>query len=564
MAQGAAAPFVALFHDPGNPQLPVLPNPSDPKEGIVDPFAEDSASITQVAFAQNVLSIFAGAPGPARGFAQAYLNGIGGTPNPVDWGNITATKTRTITVHNTHRFPVEVQTVDVSAVSGVTLIDPGLPVSVPSFGSVVFTFEAGLAGDPTVDGAVIFNHDLGLFAIQMVGRRVIIFNTIPQRPITEQVTFGTDVMVSSDGTEQVMGFRTTPRSDVKFLIRHTDDEERTRLLNDILGAAFLLQGVQAWWQASRVTAPALAAATVVQVDTEGMEIAAFDTMSVSLPDRSAFQFEVLSFDAVSITASDVFGTDIVEDSYIMPIRFGFQSNKADLNTFAVGAEDLSVRFLLHEYRNIGNVDPAFFDAHPTDGLPIPKADLFFDGRARGQRITSAQERLDGGTGTIFQQRSQLLGRPGQAMLVHSPDRATTFAWRTFIHAQRGSWGEFYVPTGTNDLPLVPAGFTLGGNSFDVPNMGIANLIQNVAPRRDLKLVLEGVEFFRRITSVVDNGATERVTLDGVVTGAGIVQPEDATISWLTLCRMVGDSVTFKHVNRNVAEIRFSIRGVMLP
>ena len=561
MAQGAASPFQPLFNTPGNPQLPTLPDPSDPKVGDTRLFARPAA-ITQQQFPQVVLQVFAGAPGPARGFAQVYLNGIGGTPSPVDFGNITAAKTREVTVHNTHRFAVEIQSVDVSTVSGVTVLTPGLPVSVPAFSSVVFTFQATLAGDPTVDGSAIFNHDLGSFAIRMIGRRVIIFNTIPQRPITEQVTFGTDVMISSDGTEQVMAFRATPRSDVKFLIRHTDDEERTRLVNEILGAAFLLQGVQAWWQASEVTAPALAAATVIQVPTEGMEIAALDTMSVSLPDRTAFEFEVVSFDAVSITANDPFGTDIPEGSFIMPIRFGFQSKAADLATFAVGGEDLQVRFLLNEYVNIGNVDPQYFDAHPTDGLPIPKADLFFDSRARGGRISSNQPRIDGGTGAIFQNRSELLGRPGQAMLVHAPDRATTFAWRTFLHAQRGTWGQFYVPTGTNDLPLVPGGFTLGGNSFDVPNMGIANLIQNVAPRRDLKLTLEGVEFFRRIASVVDNGATERVTLDSVVPGAGIVLPEDATISWLTLCRMVGDSATFKHVNRNVAEIRFSIRGVM--
>ena len=230
MAQGAAGNFQVITHLPGNPQLPVLPNPADPKTGLDDPFAI-LASITQLQFPDSVLAVLGAGPGVANGFAQVYLNGIGGTPNPVDFGNITANKQLTVTVHNTYRFPVSITAVDVSAVSGVTVLSPGLPIAVPSFDSIVFTFEAALLGDATFDAAVEFTHDLGSFSIRMIGRRVILFNTVPQRPIQEQVTFGTNVMKTQDGSEQVMSWRTTPRSRIAYHIRFTDDIERSTLVS---------------------------------------------------------------------------------------------------------------------------------------------------------------------------------------------------------------------------------------------------------------------------------------------------------------------------------------------
>jgi hypothetical protein len=560
MAQGAAGVFQRIATTPGNPELPVLPDPNDPK-GLLNDLFVTGAGITQVAFPANVLSIFSAGPGVANGFAQAYLNGIGGTPNPIDFGNITATKQAIVTVHNTFRFPVDVTAVDVSGVSGVTLLTPGLPISVPSFGSIVFNFEASLVGDPSFDALVEFTTDEGNFSIRMIGRRVVLFETVPQRPIPEQLTFGSDIMQSVDGSEQVMSWRTTPRSRVTYVIRFTDNKARTSLYNQILGAGFLLQGVQLWFQARQLTSAALAVDTVLQIDTTGMEIAATDTLSIVLTDLSAITAEVDTFDATSITLTAAVGIPLPRDTFVMPIRFGYMQANQRLATFALNAEDLRVTFDLIEYDNIGNVDPAFFDAHPVDGLPIPKQPLFFDGQSRGGRITSATDRLDSRTGQIFAARSEVLGRPRQDMLVHCPDFATTHAWRTFLHAQRGAWGRFYVPTGTNDLPLFND-LALGGNTIDIQPMGVTNLLGNVAPRRDVRVTVAGVSHDRRITLTADNVTFETLTLDSVIPGAGAVPPADVKIEWLSFVRLVGDSATFQHVTLGTSELRFSVRGVI--
>ena len=100
------------------------------------------------------------------------------------------------------------------------------------------------------------------------------------------------------------------------------------------------------------------------------------------------------------------------------------------------------------------------------------------------------------------------------------------------------------------------------NVFDIPNMGVATLIANVAPRRDVRITIAGVNYYRRIISTVDNGVFETITLDAIIPGAGTVADADFYCSWLTLSRMVGDTATFKHKRRGNAELRFSVRGVI--
>lgn len=561
MANGANTNWLVLYHAPGNPQLPVLPNPGDPIEGLLYPFGTIASTTFLVGplDPENVLSVIGASPGIARGFAQTWLNGIGGSPNPVDFGNITAPKQATVTVHNTYRNAVTISAV--SAIDGMTLLSPVVPVIVPAFGSVVFTFEVAITGPATFDQNVTFTTSEGNFDIRFVGRRVIIFNAIPEAPMTERLTFGTDVMTSENGKEQVMSWRRTPRSIVNLKIREDNDKRRTTLLTKVLGAGYLLHGVQCWWQARQITAAALDTDVTVQASTAAMEIAIGDTMAFITPDLTQFEAEVLSFTGSSITFTQALGTALPLGSYVMPVRFGYMSPNNLINSFAVNLEDFNVQFTLISYDNIGFVDPAYFETHPVDGLPIHKGALYFDGQTRISGIGADDDRFDGQTGDIANRRNQLLGRPEQSVLVlcHTPDQQ--HAWRRFIHFLRGSWGKFYVPTGTNDLPLF-SNLSLGSTSFDIQPMGITSLIGNIAPRRDVKITVDGVSYYRRINSIVDNDTFETITIDSILPGSGTFSPAEVKIEWLTLARIVDDTATFVHLDGIESELRFGIRGVI--
>ena len=300
---------------------------------------------------------------------------------------------------------------------------------------------------------------------------------------------------------------------------------------------------------------------VIQVDTTAMELAPTDTVSFVLADKSTLTGEVDSITTSSITLANAVGQALPADTFVMPVRFGFMDNRTQVASFPNNAEDIGVSFELIEYDNIGAVDPAYFDAHPVDGLPIPLSPLFFDGQARAGQIQSDALRLDGRTGQIANFRSELLGRPGVQMLVHINSFADQKAWREFLHFVRGSWGRFYVPTGTNDLPLKNS-LALGGNVIEIQPMGVTNLLNNVAPRRDVRVTVAGVFYDRRVTLAVDNTTFETLTLNSIIPGGGSVDPADVKIEWLTLVRMVGDSATFRHLTLGTAELRFSVRGVI--
>lgn len=555
MADHGATRFGIVYWEPTNPEFPVLP------DGVISGHPIEFATTPGLRRPRTIIDVIDTRSATDSAFTDWFLDGIWRTPNPVDFGNITAAKQRTVTIHNTHRTAVSLTAIDVGAITGLSVISPGLPVTIEAFDSVEVLFEASTSGAPDFDDLVTFTVSGTDVTVRMLGRRVIIYNTIPQRPILERLSWLTDNMVAMDGTEQSFSLRAAPRTKVTLHQRLTSDEERTRQMALIQGAGFLRQGVQLWWQARQTTAAALTTDTDIQVPTADMEIEVGRDLSFVTPAGVAVEGEVLAIFPTYVTLTQAIGEALPIGTSVMPLTFGYMQNKADFAAFAINAEDQRLTFDLIEYSEIGALDMAYFTTHPTDGLPVLTDDTYFSGQTRRAHIQQDNQRLDGQTGDMQTFRQELLGRWGQQMLVHINSQADQHAWRQFLHFIRGSWGKFYVATGTRDLPL-DSNFTLGGNTFTIPSMGIESLIGNVAPRRDIRMDVAGTVYYRRITNVTDNGVIETVTIDGVIPGTGSVPAADVRVSWLTLSRLVGDVATFRHERLGKAELRFSIRGVI--
>lgn len=560
MSDHSNARFELLRYDPGNPEFPTLP------DGIDSLHLIDYAQAPNLVFktpTTNILERHA-ANGP-DGYADWYLNGIWRQPVPVEFGNITAPKQRTLTVTNSFRTTRQLTAVDVSAISGLTLLSPGLPVNIEAFDSVVLTFEADILGDPVFDAEILLTVSGEVLPVRTTGRRVVIFNARPQRPIVERMDWLTDNMVSVSGTEQAFSLRHAPRSTVTIEQRITDEVERARLLNQMQAVGFLRCGVQAWWQSRQITAPIGNADTVIQCDTENMEIANGDLLSVVSPDYADIvEVEVVSFSTSAITINQATGVDFPLGTALMPLRFGFAKNTVQQATFALNAQDVRVTIDLIEYQAIGAVDVSYFDSHPVDGLPIITDPLYFDGQSRRDRIVNDIDYLDARTGDIATVQREPLGRPGQPVKIIIDTLADQHAWRRFLHYLRGSWGEFYIATGTRDLPL-KEDLVLGTVEFVTENLQSTQLLQNRAPRQDVAISWPGspATYYRRITNVTDAVLGEETyTIDSAIPGSGSVPAADVRISWLTPSRIVGDTATFRHLTLGEAELRFSIRGLI--
>ena len=117
MADKGAFSLGVLEFSPGNPQFPVLP--TGPLQGTIDD-AFDAASLT---FARGTVITLAERSATKKDlFADWYLGTTWVSPVPVEFGNITATKTRQVILHNTRRASVQLTAIDVSAIPGLSVI----------------------------------------------------------------------------------------------------------------------------------------------------------------------------------------------------------------------------------------------------------------------------------------------------------------------------------------------------------------------------------------------------------------------------------------------------------
>jgi hypothetical protein len=437
------------------------------------------------------------------------------------------------------------------------------PIPIPSYSSITVTFEVTVDGDAVIDDEVIFTVDGGTIAVRFTGRRLIIYNTLPQKPIKETIAFMTDRMISTNGVEQVMELRQLPRSTIRIVERFTDNVRRSSQLNVIHAAGFLRVGIQLWFEAREISQAAAAIDTLIQISTVDMEISVGQEVNFVTPAGIASNaISVLSFTPTEIQLESPIGIVLPLGSQGMPIKYGFFKPKGTIQTWAINAEDVTLDFTIIEYRDIAALNLAFFDTHPLEPtIPVMIQPLFFQGSTRAGLLEQRLDVLDSGTGNIASRRTEANARPGVDVLVHLENQEASFAWRQFLYYIRGSWLPFYIPTGTNDLPL-GVDFTLGGNVLQIVNQGLQEVDTTQAPRRDLKLTIEGVDYVRRITDVIDAGPNETVTLDSVIPGAGTVPAGDVKISWLNLVRLENDTATFRHLRIGVAELRFRVQGVI--
>lgn len=568
--------YGSLVYHPGNPLLPTIPAPGDPATLFLDEFATLADTFFELPeYPQRPVDASGLPTTGAQGYADWYLNKIWATPVPIDFGDISDVKNFELTLYNTFRTTQQITDVDIP-VDGVDifgLTSPVLPIDLNSFGDEIVTVQADALGPNDFDDDITFTFGGGTFTVRTLGRRVLLLFAAAEAGAQEQLQFATNIMRSKDGTEQAFSLRLAPRSSIRYLFRMSEasDELRTRLRTILLGGGPNLSiGVQLWWEARRITSAALSSDVVINCDTSNMQIAIADNVVFTSPSLENTIAEVLSFTASTITLTQAIGTALPEGTHCIPVRYGrLMSGNARTSVAARGLEDLTVSITTEDDNDISSLSTEYFDLSPFEspGRPILKERCMRGARMSGT-IEREQQVIDSITGRVFISGSEPLGEESYQMHVWINSTPQLFAWREFLHYIRGDWGKFYMPSFQNDLPLFQD-FTLGGNTFVIPEMGIAAMFTDsgvpYAPKRDLRIVTgDGEMYYRRITDVTDNGnGTETITLDSVV-GSGSPDTSaiaDTVISWLNLVRMDGDTARFNHTLIGQADLSFTLRTV---
>lgn len=557
MAEQGAISWQVLAYLPGNPDLPVLPDPGDPTIGGL---ALASFADADFLLDEHILVDAGGASGGV-GFADWYLDTIWISPVPVDFASITADVQRALNIHNTYRSAVSLNDIDTSLVDGISSTDPSLPEGIDSFSSITATLVAAEEGPSSFNDFIDFVFSTETIPVRVFGQRILIFNIVPQRGITEQLRYKTDLMRAESGKEQAMAGRACARRELRLDVRFADDTERQRVHNMLLGGgANLPFGVQQWQESRALTTAAVDTDTEIFVDTVYLTYEAGRQVSFVLPDNTSIEAEIDEVQADRLVLVNAIGIVLPAGTYAMPILEGRLSGPVRLAVWPVVAEDFQIQFTITNTPWVGAVPALITDPHPIDGLPILSGDNILPNDTKEASIDRVDTRLDSQTGVIGISGTEPIGIYGSAWLAAAITPEEVYAWRQFADYLFGSWGRFYMPTYQNDLPIDGTLDATAG-TFDIPNLGLRRFLNARAPRRDIRIETpEGVDY-RRITSVTDNGATEEVTLNAVTSNASGHAAADVKISWLTLSRIAGDSVTFQHIRRGEADVLFNVRSV---
>jgi hypothetical protein len=242
----------------------------------------------------------------------------------------------------------------------------------------------------------------------------------------------------------------------------------------------------------------------------------------------------------------------------MPVGLGYVSRFPTYSTYQDNLETADFTLTFNQEDDFGALDPSFTTLSnallsPVVETPILEACNEISGRAKRSQLQRYEDRLESGLSnrqafTVFP-----FSDTTQEYMLTLNSEAEVWKWRTFIHYLRGSYNDFYVPTFTDDIPGVT---TAASNVFVAQDTDLALLFGTTPADRRNAIRLEypdGTVLYRIITAVVDNGATEQITVDSSVIAG------NPKISYLQRARILGDTVSFTHNRTDYVTLRFRYR-----
>ena len=264
---------------------------------------------------------------------------------------------------------------------------------------------------------------------------------------------------------------------------------------------------------------------------------------------------------LELTVSSALGIEAPAGSKVMPVGLGYIERFPRYATHPRNLEEARFSIAFNQETDFSALDesfPTLTDLQsPATTLPILEFCNEVSGRGKTSQIVRAEYDLDSGLSNRIAFSQFPFGDNVSEFRISLYSAEEVWKWRTFLHYLRGSYGEFFVPTFTNDLPGVT---TAASNVFSCVDTDLALLFGDPPdPRRNaLRFIYpDGTILYRMITDIVDNVATEQITVNSAVNAGN---PE---IGYLQRARILGDTATFTHHREGDVDLVFRFRTVLL-
>ncbi len=554
-----------LFHEPGNPAFPTgLPLPSDPFT-IVAPI--NLQLVAAIGRAAPTRAPVVGAT--STGMLNWFIDKIWVNPVPVDFGSIIGSSVRQVSIFSS--FDTESQTlsnIDFTNIGVGVSSDIVLPRVLAPFETVLSDFTATAAGPPSFDDDVDFVFSSVTISVRFIGRRLVLFAHRPQTPILIQRLFETQIRNPRNAEEQRASIRTVARERIRFTVRQSDEQERSRLRTLLYAFRPFIFGIPMWNEMRVVTAPSTAGTSVLNVDTTDIDHRVGGTVAVySEVTRTFFDAQIASLTSSSITLNAALSADVLAGSIVLPVRFGYLVSDPQTRDAPFGAFDTVLSFETTDGVDLGFADQAAVEAeftvHPTNDLIILSDPNLLESFEHRRESKSRLVRLDNTTGEPIQFSDSPVSSYVTPVFRELESLAQVRKWTSFADWVKGSWRSFYLPTFRNDLPP-QSDFTLNATSLTIEPVGFATFFGVQEPLVTLMLELpDGRQFFADVSSATDGGTFESLVLSAAfdpVLSDNVVAAT-ARISFCELVRVDGDVFTFNHREAGDCAFAFSVRSV---
>lgn len=374
-----------------------------------------------------------------------------------------------------------------------------------------------------------------------------------RQPFRVTREYRTDVAKSRSGKEQRRSLRTTPRRAFDYQTVAQDDRRRdlSGLLVHAQNKPFIMPD---WSRRAALASSVAETGTVLALDSEPSWIVA---------GRALFLFDGVTLTAVfvdSIAGTDVTLTAPLDQAWgagtvVLPGPVGLLANDVRMRSITDSLATVAVRF---------DVEPA---SEPEEAPAA--ASTSFNGREVcllqpnwGDGLDNTYiwppERVDFGRGAIsYCMPVDFPSRLRRASFV-AANVTEARAIDDLFDRMKGQRGEFYLPTGENDLPPAAA-LTSGTATLRVAGTGTADYYAGSTVFKAICVTLvDGTRLFRTVTSIATDAGDSVITC-GSNWSSTIAADAVRLISWMPVWRFASDSLTTEWTTDSVAQADLTLR-----
>lgn len=470
-----------------------------------------------------------------------FYNRILVEPSSVSFGSIVSDQVRPIRVSNLYLTSRSLTgLIRTGFGTGLLLNGPDTPLTIKGLQTFEYTLTATLSGGPSVLASLTFQFSDGFsLTIPITGDRVVLYAAIFGARVKESLVWLTDVLVASDGSEQRIRVRQSPRQQLSVTSFH-DIEERNRIDNLLYSWRHRIWAIPLWIEARKASSPVAQGDMTVSVDTRYGD---FRLNSLAVVWESPRKFDV--FMVTGITSSSLSLARGINasfsDPYVMPVRSARMISDPIRKTTGYSA---SVE--------------ASFEVMDNLTLSTEASSITYLGEDTylGEQLAPSER----GTEDKYQKDVRVLDYHSGAVEISSPwsytkvSREVEFllesaeaiwSFRKWLHRRAGKLRPFYAPSRENNLRLKQSGIVL-----DVLYVAKDDYTVHGKLRIHLAIRLtDGSYLFRTVINATDNETFTLITID---TPLNVDASSVDEISLMGLKRLNSDRIEIDWQSNEVA------------